>query len=60
MFVVIGGYWGKHFGFTPLLDAFEVVSRTFPPSCGNMCSPIGISNREGNIWILRNYFKNIA
>jgi hypothetical protein len=40
MSIPIGGYWGKLFGFTTLLGAFEVILEASSIGCDNMFTPI--------------------
>jgi hypothetical protein len=39
MSILIGGFWGKQFGFTPLPGALEVVSRIFSLDRNNTFTP---------------------
>ncbi len=39
MFVLIGGYWGEQFKFTPFSGALNVVSGVSSPNCNNMSTP---------------------
>jgi hypothetical protein len=55
--ILIGGYWGKLFKFTPLLGAFEVVLGAFSLGCINIFTPILTACKKGSKLISKNYFK---